>query len=90
MEITGTINVTELSAVDKLNDTDTLLLIRKEGESQKCYRIAGSDFRGKSAYEVARDAGYEGTFGEWQEQVKAISNFSVSFDPKSGCLSIDS
>ena len=47
MEITGTINVTELSAVDKLNDTDTLLLIRKEGESQKCYRIAGSDFRGK-------------------------------------------
>lgn len=34
MEITGTINVTELSAVDKLNDTDTLLLIRKEGESQ--------------------------------------------------------
>lgn len=65
MEITGTINVTELSAVDKLNDTDTLLLIRKEGESQKCYRIAGSDFRGKSAYEVARDAGYEGTFVEW-------------------------
>lgn len=90
MEITGTINVTELSAVDKLNDTDTLLFIRKEGESQKCYRIAGSDFRGKSAYEVARDAGYEGTFVEWQEQVKTISKFTVSFDPKSGCLSIDS
>ena len=86
--MSNVINVTELSAVDKLQDSDTLLLIRGEGDARKCYRIAGSDFRGKSAYEVAKEAGYEGTYDEWAAQIKSVSGFDVSFDPATGCLSI--
>lgn len=82
------INVNDLTAVDKLQDSDTLLLIRGEGAAKKCYRIAGSDFQGKSAYEVAKEAGYEGTYEEWAAQIKSVSDFNVSFDPSTGCLSI--
>lgn len=82
------INVNDLTAVDKLQDSDTLLLIRGEGAAKKCYRIAGSDFQGKSAFEVAKEAGYTGTEEDFKAQIKSVSDFNVSFDPATGCLTI--
>lgn len=83
------INVVALTEAAELKDGDTLLLIRDNGQGGKtCYRIEGRSFRGKSAYEVAKEQGYEGTEEEWNEQTVKVANFDVSFDSEDGSIVI--
>lgn len=83
------INVVALTEAAELKDGDTLLLIRDDGQGGKtCYRIEGRSFRGKSAYEVAKEQGYEGTEEEWSEQAVRVANFDVSFDSEDGSIVI--
>lgn len=85
-----TINVLALTKVAELRDGDTLLLIRDDGQGGKtCYRIEGKTFRGKSAYEVAKENGYEGTEEDWNMQTMKVADFDVDFDPTDGCLVIN-
>lgn len=83
------INVVALTEAAELKDGDTLLLIRDDGQGGKtCYRIEGRSFRGKSAYEVAKEQDYEGTEEEWNEQTVKVANFDVSFDSEDGSIVI--
>lgn len=83
------VDVTELSQAFELQEGDTLLLIRDDGSgAKKCYRIEGKQFQGKSAYEVAKELGYEGTQEDWNAQTAKVANFDVDFDPETGCLVI--
>lgn len=83
------INVVALTEAAELKDGDTLLLIRDDGQGGKtCYRIEGRQFRGKSAYEVAKEQGYEGTEEDWKEQAVKVADFDIRFDPTDGCLVI--
>lgn len=83
------INVVALTEAAELKDGDTLLLIRDDGKGGKtCFRIEGRSFRGKSAYGVAKENGYEGTEEDWKNQTKKVADFDVSFDPMDGCLVI--
>lgn len=83
------VDVTELAQAFELQEGDTLLLIRDDGSgAKKCYRIEGKHFRGKSAYEVAKELGYEGTEEDWNAQTAKVANFDVDFDPETGCLVI--
>ena len=66
-----------------------MLLIRSDSSgAKKCYRIEGKQFRGKSAYEVAKELGYEGTEEDWGEQTMKVANFDVDFDPITGSIVI--
>lgn len=77
------VKVTELPKVEALTDEDTLLLIRQKDEEQECYQIKGNQFKGqdgtngKSAYEVAVEQGFTGTYEEWSEQIKTITEFDT-------------
>lgn len=83
------INVVALTEAVELKDGDTLLLIRDDGQGGKtCSRIEGRSFRGKSAYEVAKEQGYDGTEEEWKEQTVKVANFDVSFDSEDGSIVI--
>lgn len=83
------INVVVLAEAVELKDGDTLLLIRDDGQGGKtCFRIEGRSFRGKSAYEVAKEQGYDGTEEEWKEQTVKVANFDVSFDSEDGSIVI--
>lgn len=83
------INVVALTEAVELKDGDTLLLIRDDGQGGKtCFRIEGRSFRGKSAYEVAKEQGYDGTEEEWKEQTVKVANFDVSFDSEDGSIVI--
>lgn len=83
------INVVALTEAAELKDGDTLLLIRDDGQGGKtCFRIEGRSFNGKSAYEVAKEQGYEGTEEEWKEQTVKVANFDVSFDSEDGSIVI--
>lgn len=83
------INVVALTEAVELKDGDTLLLIRDDGQGGKtCFRIEGRSFRGKSAYEVAKEQGYDGTEEEWKEQTVKVANFDVSFDSEDGSIAI--
>lgn len=83
------VDVTELAQAVELQEGDTLLLIRDDGSgAKKCYRIEGKQFRGKSAYEVAKELGYEGTEEDWNAQTTKVANFDIDFDPETGCLVI--
>lgn len=85
----NTVNVVALTEAADLKDGDTLLLIRDDGHGNKtCYRIEGRSFRGKSAYEVAKENGYTGTESDWAEQATKVANFDVRFDPSSKSLII--
>lgn len=83
------VNVTDLQQAGALQDGDTLLLIRDTPAGKQCYRIAGSDFSGKTAYEVAQEMGYTGSYADWQAQVAKVSSMSVEFDPEDGCIVIN-
>lgn len=72
-----TVNVTELPKAEALTNDDTLLLIRQTDEGQECYQIKGKQFNGKSAYEVAVEQGFTGTYEQWQAKVQAISEFEA-------------
>lgn len=83
------VDVTELSQAFELQEGDTLLLIRDDGSGAKtCYRIEGKQFRGKSAYEVAKELGYEGTEEDWNAQTTKVANFDVDFEPETGSIVI--
>lgn len=83
------VDVTELSQAFELQEGDTLLLIRDDGSgAKKCYRIDGKQFQGKSAYEVAKELGYEGTEEDWNAQAAKVANFDVDFDPLTGSIVI--
>lgn len=83
------VDVTELAQAVELQEGDTLLLIRSDSSgAKKCYRIEGKQFRGKSAYEVAKELGYEGTEEDWNAQTTKVANFDIDFDPETGCLVI--
>lgn len=86
---TDIVDVTELSQIFELQEGDTLLLIRSDSSgAKKCYRIEGKQFRGKSAYEVAKELGYEDTEEDWNAQTTKVANFDVDFDPETGSLVI--
>lgn len=86
---TDIVDVTELSQAFELQEGDTLLLIRSDSSgAKKCYRIEGKQFQGKSAYEVAKELGYEGTQEDWNAQTTKVANFDVDFDPITGSIVI--
>lgn len=86
---TKMINVLALTEVADLKEGDTLLLIRDDGNGNKtCYRIEGRSFRGKSAYEVAKENGYTGTESDWAAQAAKVANFDIDFDPETGSIVI--
>lgn len=86
---TDIVDVTELSQTFELQEGDTLLLIRDDGSgAKKCFRIEGKQFQGKSAYEVAKELGYEGTQEDWNAQTAKVANFDVDFDPMTGSIVI--
>lgn len=86
---TDIVDVTELSQTFELQEGDTLLLIRSDSSgAKKCYRIEGKQFRGKSAYEVAKELGYEGSEEDWNAQTAKVANFDVDFDPITGSIVI--
>ena len=70
------VEVTGLPKIEALTDEDTLLLIRQEGDIQKCYQIKGKQFSGKSAYEVAKEQGFSGTYEEWQAELQRTTEVS--------------
>lgn len=88
-DVLKSINVVTLAEAADLKDGDTLLLIRDNGDGYKtCYRIEGRSFRGKSAYEVAKENGYTGTESDWAAQATKVANFDIDFDPETGSIVI--
>ncbi len=82
-----TIKVTELDKIESMQSGDCLLLVRTADDgTQKAYRIAGSQFNGQDAYDVAVAAGYTGTRDEWEAQVTAVADFSIKYDADSGSI----
>ena len=77
MEEEKVLNVTQLQVVDKLKSEDVILLIRDTGNGKQCYQIKGFDFRGESAYEAAQSQGFEGTYQEWVQQIKEITEYDT-------------
>lgn len=86
------VEVTGLPKIEALTDEDTLLLIRQEGDIQKCYQIKGKQFsgkdgkdgakgadgvNGKSAYEVAQEQGFTGSYEEWATQLKEVTEYDT-------------
>lgn len=82
------IQVKDVMSLDKavtIEKGDTLLIVRQNDDgTQTCLRTEGADFNGKSAYDVAREEGYTGTYDEWAEQIRKMSNTDVGFDAQSG------
>lgn len=77
MEEEKNLNVTQLQVVDKIQNEDVLLLIRDTGNGKQCFQIKGSDFRGESAYEAALSQGFEGTYSEWVQQIKEVTEYDT-------------
>ena len=77
MEEEKILNVTQLGVVDKLQNKDVILLIRDTGNGKQCFQIKGFDFRGESAYEAAQSQGFEGTYQEWVQQIKEITEYDT-------------
>lgn len=73
-------NVTQLNAVDKLQNEDVILLIRDTGNGKQCFQIRGFDFRGESAYEAALDQGFEGTYQDWQAEIGKTIQVAAAVD----------
>lgn len=77
MEEEKILNVTQLGVVDKLQDKDVILLIRDTGNGKQCFQIKGFDFRGESAYEAAQSQGFEGTYQEWVQKIKEVTEYDT-------------
>lgn len=71
------LNVTQLGVVDKLQNEDVILLIRETGNGKQCFQIKGFDFRGESAYEAAQSQGFEGTYQDWVQQIKEVTEYDT-------------
>lgn len=77
MEEEKILNVTQLEVVDRLKNEDVILLIRDTGNGKQCYQIKGFDFRGESAYEAALSQGFEGTYQDWLQHIKEITEYDT-------------
>lgn len=77
MEEEKILNVTQLQVVDKLKSDDVILLIRDTGNGKQCFQIKGFDFRGESAYEAAQSQGFEGTYADWLQHIKEITEYDT-------------
>lgn len=77
MEEEKILNVTQLGVVDKLQNEDVILLIRNTDNGKQCFQIKGFDFRGESAYEAALSQGFEGTYQDWVEHIKEITEYDT-------------
>lgn len=77
MEEEKILNVTQLGVVDKLQNKDVILLIRDTGNGKQCFQIKGFDFRGESAYEAAQSQGFVGTYQDWVQQIKEITEYDT-------------
>lgn len=75
-----TVNVTELPKAEALTNDDTLLLIRQTDEGQECYQIKGKQFNGKSAYDMAVEQGFTGTYEQWQAELKKTTEIANAVD----------
>lgn len=77
MEEEKILNVTQLGVVDKLQNEDVILLIRNTDNGKQCFQIKGFDFRGESAYEAALSQGFEGTYQDWMQQIKEVTEYDT-------------
>lgn len=77
MEEEKILNVTQLQVVDKLQNEDVILLIRNTDNGKQCFQIKGFDFRGESAYEAALSQGFEGTYQDWVQHIKEITEYDT-------------
>lgn len=77
MEEEKILNVTQLGVVDKLQNEDVILLIRNTDNGKQCFQIKGFDFRGESAYEAALSQGFEGTYQDWLQQIKEVTEYDT-------------
>jgi hypothetical protein len=77
MEEEKILNVTQLQVVDKIQNDDVILLIRDTGNGKQCFQIKGSDFRGESAYEAALKQGFVGTYQDWVQHIKEITEYDT-------------
>ena len=77
MEEEKILNVTQLGVVDKLQNEDVILLIRNTDNGKQCFQIKGFDFRGESAYEAALSQGFEGTYQDWVQQIKEVTEYDT-------------
>lgn len=77
MEEEKILNVTQLGVVDKLQNEDVILLIRNTDNGKQCFQIKGFDFRGESAYEAALSQGFEGTYEDWVQHIKEITEYDT-------------
>lgn len=77
MEEEKILNVTQLGVVDKLQNEDVILLIRNTDNGKQCFQIKGFDFRGESAYEAALSQGFEGTYQDWVQHIKEITEYDT-------------
>ena len=71
------LNVTQLQVVDKLQNEDVILLIRDTVNGKQCFQIKGFDFRGESAYQAALSQGFEGTYQDWLQHIKEITEYDT-------------
>lgn len=77
MEEEKILNVTQLGVVDKLQNEDVILLIRNTDNGKQCFQIKGFDFRGESAYEAAQSQGFVGTYQDWVQHIKEITEYDT-------------
>lgn len=77
MEEEKILNVTQLGVVDKLQNEDVILLIRNTANGKQCFQIKGFDFRGESAYEAALSQGFVGTYQDWVQHIKEITEYDT-------------
>lgn len=54
-----------------------ILLIRNTDNGKQCFQIKGFDFRGESAYEAAQSQGFEGTYQDWVQQIKEVTEYDT-------------
>lgn len=76
------IPVNTLPSVSSIEDTDTLVLVRDNGDNtQSAKKIIANQFQGKDAYLVAREQGYTGTREEYNTQCSYVATFGMDYDP---------
>ena len=79
------IPVNSLPSVSSIEDTDTLVLVRDNGDNtQSAKKIVANQFQGKDAYLVAREQGYTGTREEYTAQCSYVATFGMDYEPTSG------
>lgn len=89
------INITELEPVESVSQGDTLLIVRPgDGGTHVARRVDATLFKGESAYTVAVENGFTGSYSDWERLVSdivessyklaLISDVDTSFDSDTG------